>query len=101
MLQQCIYATQYRFTQKTIVLQVYSKGKMCCNKCGFDENIDALTIDHIDNKKKEDAGKGYFYTWIIKNNFPNNLQVLCMNCQFIKRLENNECEKPSIYKNSA
>jgi hypothetical protein len=28
--------------------------------------------------------------WIIDNNYPPSIQILCMNCQFIKRHERNE-----------
>lgn len=93
----CRDAVYHRLNQKIIVTQVYSKGKMCCNNCGYDENLDALTIDHIDSNKTE-RNKRYIYTWIIANNFPDNLQILCMNCQFIKRITNNECARSSFYK---
>lgn len=95
------YARLYRLTQKIIVLQVYSNGQMCCNKCGYNTNIEALTIDHIKPVKgNKEWGTKYFYTWIINNQFPDNLQVLCMNCQFIKRVENNECARRYKYGNS-
>jgi len=63
---------------------------MKCKKCGFD-NVDALSIDHIHNggnkhRRELNSKAGYnFYWWLIKNNFPKGYQVLCMNCQFIKK----------------
>lgn len=68
------------------VLTHYGKTCQCCG-----ETIDQfLCIDHMDNNgashRKEikvDAGMN-FYRWIIKNNFPNNLQVLCYNCSCAK-----------------
>jgi hypothetical protein len=31
-----------------------------------------------------------FYRWLIKNNYPEGYQTLCMNDQFIKKAENKE-----------
>jgi len=85
------YDCLYHLETKLLIFQIYSKGKMNCNQCGYD-NIDALSIDHI-------KGNGYkhrtnigcsgqpFYHWIINNMFPNGYQILCMNCQLLKRLE--------------
>lgn len=84
------------------VLSFYSKGTMKCNRCGFsDERV--LSIDHIfghgGHQKQSNnitSGDG-FYRWLIKNNFPEGFQVLCMNCQWIKRRENKE-ERTNIYR---
>jgi len=78
---------------KLLILQVYSKNKLECKYCGFD-NIDALTIDHIHNNgakhrkklKITRCGIG-FYCWLKKNNFPKGYQVLCANCQLIKEID--------------
>ena len=82
-----------RENNKIIVLQVYSNGKMCCNYCGYRENTDALSIDHINNdgwshrKIIKKSGNSFYY-WLIANNFPTNFQVLCFNCQMIKCFAN-------------
>ena len=68
--------------------------KPICSKCGFDD-IRALSIDHINgggNIQREFIHEN-FYRWLIKNNYPEGYQVLCMNCQFIKRKEQNENRK--------
>lgn len=54
-----------------------------------------LSIDHIKGggNKHLKLIKGNLYNWLIKNNFPTGFQTLCMNCQFIKRYENNECSQ--------
>ncbi len=67
---------------------------MVCAHCGF-EDVRALSLDHINGggeKAKREAGVSglRWYRWLIKNNFPPDIQVLCMNCQFIKRYTNNE-----------
>ena len=78
-----------------------------CKWCGDTEML-ALSIDHINNdgqKHREDirlggrprldgkrsykpCGGSAFYYWLERHNYPKelNLQVLCMSCQFIKRL---------------
>jgi len=91
---------------KQNILSHYSKGKICCKKCGK-TNINILSIDHIKGggikHTKEICGsvRGggvYLYRWLLKNNYPKGFQVLCMNCQFIKRQEKGECGKITIIK---
>ena len=79
---------------KKIILDHYSNGTMICKKCGFND-IRALTIDHINgggsSHRRELRAKGWnFYSKLIKDGYPDDYQVLCMNCQFIKMYENNE-----------
>ncbi len=79
---------------KREVLGHYSP-ELKCASCGY-TNIRALTLDHINNdgaKQRRElkklgvsSGSG-FYRWVKKNGYPSDLQVLCMNCQFIKRDE--------------
>lgn len=83
----------------------YSRGTLSCLWCG-DKDIDHLTIDHIEgngNKHRKISGCGSgtsLYYWLKRNNYPPGFQVLCMNCQMIKRIENNEDarDKHNIYK---
>lgn len=74
----------------------------CCNET----NIAFLVIDHINNdgnihrkkifgKNVGQAGK-QFYKWIIKNNYPLNLQVLCFNCNWGKHHNNGICPHKNI-----
>ena len=78
----------YRIKRKVLILQIYSKHTMRCAKCGISD-IDVLTIDHIDNggyKHRREIGSD-FYAWLIKNKFPTGFQVLCLNCNWKKRVE--------------
>lgn len=78
--------------RKEEVFKHYS-SELKCAKCGFSD-IRALSVDHINGggtKHRREIGKGaQFYNWLKKNNYPEGFQILCMNCQFIKRVENHE-----------
>ena len=64
-------------------MQYYSNSqKPYCEICKIDD-IDVLTIDHINNNGSEHRKtmKGHdFYYELIKTDFPNGYQVLCRNC---------------------
>jgi len=78
--------------RKFSIMAIYSDGQPKCACCGETE-IDFLSIDHINNDGAKYRGKyrKTFYNWIIENNCPDDLQVLCMNCQFGKKLNNGVC----------
>lgn len=65
-------------------------------RCAFCEEADprVLSIDHIagdGGKRRREQGTGTrFYRWLKRNDFPAGYQVLCANCQSIKRIANNE-----------
>ncbi len=72
-------------------------GGWICNCCGETEKA-FLSIDHVNNDgnqwRKEHGGLkagAYHYRWIMKNGFPEGLQVLCMNCNFGKRMNGGTC----------
>lgn len=85
----------WRLRCKMIVLSHYGRGgKPVCIRCREDR-LPCLSIDHIDGGGREDRrnrGKvgGSLYSQLIKEGFPTGFQTLCMNCQWVKRFENNE-----------
>ncbi len=89
------YIRQYKERIKMEVLSHYSNGKPLCNVCN-ESRIDCLSIDHINGNGSQHRkalhlkGGLNFYGWIRKQNYPSDYQVLCMNCQYIKRAKNNE-----------
>uniref|UniRef100_A0A6M3LEB4 Uncharacterized protein n=1 Tax=viral metagenome TaxID=1070528 RepID=A0A6M3LEB4_9ZZZZ len=90
------YSRKRNVELKWAALSHYSKGTMSCKWCGFSD-IRALSIDHINNNGKEDrkiTGMGTpFYQWLKNNNYPEGeYQVLCMNCQFIKKFHADDRE---------
>ena len=65
-----------------------------CAKCGFNDER-ALAIDHKfgggGTKERETIGGGY-YSYVLKKikNGNEDYQILCFNCNQIKKIENNE-----------
>jgi hypothetical protein len=86
------YSAQRR-QRKQKVIDHYSKGTGCCARCGY-KDLRALSVDHKASDgaaRREEQGKGSnFYQWIVNNNYPEGFQILCMNCQWVKRHEKQE-----------
>lgn len=70
---------------KQLVFQHYGKRCACCGE----SKQEFLSVDHIGGWGKDHKfsnGKGtrmtgvHLYRWIVKNNFPDTLRLLCMNC---------------------
>ncbi len=78
---------------RTKVWNHYSAGKFVCARCGYADQR-ALSLDHIEGNGAEHrrrVGSGSnLYRSLIKEGYPPGFQVLCMNCQQVKRHENNE-----------
>ena len=80
---------------KKLVFNHYGRECKCCGE----NNSMFLTIDHINNDgyKYRKKNKGHInYRWIVNNKFPKDLQVLCMNCNFGKRLNDGICPHKSL-----
>ena len=74
----------------------YSSGIMSCVKCGV-SNLRVLTIDHLNAVCKSNnqilkmpRSGARFALWLKRHHYPQDYQVLCMNCQLRKRMENKE-----------
>jgi hypothetical protein len=59
--------------------------------------MDALTIDHIKGNGAEErrrlakqARGSRFYLWLKRHGYPEGYQVLCFNCNNIKKIKNGE-----------
>lgn len=82
---------------RTMVFEAYGGFRCAC--CGETERK-FLTLDHINNDGAQDrikiAGKrtaaGFpTYQYLIRNGFPPGYQVLCMNCNYGKRMNKGVC----------
>lgn len=79
-------------------LEIYILLGNKCNICGFDDER-ALQIDHINGggaKERKEVGVGNYHLWLYKkmlkdkNSFQKEYQILCANCNWIKRYTNKE-----------
>lgn len=75
-----------------------------CSTCGITQ-IEFLELDHINGggtswTKKTNIRGVSFYKWVISNNYPSDLQLLCSNCNWIKWILNkssNSTGKWAVY----
>ena len=79
------------YKKRKQVIEHYCPDGGKCVKCGFND-IRALSVDHINgggSKHRKELNGVSIYKWLVDNDFPPGFQILCMNCQFIKRYEEN------------
>ena len=82
-------AGRYEKKRKKIV-DTYG-GKCAC--CGEDEYL-FLQLDHVNNDgaaHRRELGKTNIVDWIVRNNYPKSIQVLCANCNMCKRVNKGVC----------
>lgn len=87
-------ATNKKSNQKTRKLVLLAYGSKCT--CCGEKESDFLDIDHINGDgvqhTKQLAKEGIgFTTWLKKNNFPKDFQVLCRNCNWSKYINKGKC----------
>ena len=79
----------YRLRLKENILKHYGSKCACCGET----HIEFLTLDHINNDGNEQRRKLFgrnrsvgvqFYAWVRRNNYPDDLQILCWNCNQAK-----------------
>lgn len=67
------------------VIEAYG-GQCACPGCHVTDPR-KLTIDHINGNGAEHKaanGNQHFYEWIVRNGFPDDLQLLCWTCNAVK-----------------
>lgn len=78
--------------------QIFDKLGHTCSRCNFADKR-ALCIDHINGGGFNELNSGMsvfkYYNKVI-NDTNNTYQILCHNCNWIKRSENNEVRKPQL-----
>jgi hypothetical protein len=82
---------EWRLKRKIEVLAHYSDGKLACAHCGYDDDVDALCLDHIsddgaEHRKEIGASGTQIYDFLHSHGWMKGLQVLCSNCNTIKEL---------------
>lgn len=79
-----LYAREKARNIREIVMNHYGAICVCCGET----NKYFLSIDHINNdghwhRKENKLAIGIAtHRWIVKNNFPKTIRILCMNCNF-------------------
>ncbi len=86
------YATRERKYSRQLLQDAIKILGNRCVRCGFD-NWKALQIDHVNGggTKERKKGVGAVYRRVIKH--PEDYQLLCANCNWIKRVDNGECNQ--------
>jgi hypothetical protein len=72
--------------------EVLARYGTSCRRCGYDEDVRALQIDHIENNGAEErkslGGQKFsgwkFYDFLKKSDWPDGYQTLCANCNLLK-----------------
>ncbi len=89
------YQYNRRRETKIKILTHYGNGKCACVQCG-ESRLPCLSLDHINNDGAKDrlnriGEKNNYNTklflQLIKEDFPQGYQTLCMNCHFFKHYE--------------
>lgn len=91
---------EYRAKLKKLIFDYYGYNCACCGE----STVYFLSIDHVNNDGNKDErrkdgrclGGRMLYHKIIKENFPNKYQILCMNCNFGKAKNKGICPHKSI-----
>lgn len=91
------WGVDYRQRNRDAAFKAY--GGYVCACCGETEQK-FLTLDHVNNDGAEfrrmirgnrQAAGATTYAWLARNGFPSGYQVLCMNCNHGKRMNNGVC----------
>jgi len=90
--ERAILARQDYAEKRQIILEHYG-SKCCC--CGETESL-FLEIDHVNNdgwthRKEIGTSAKALLLWIIKNDFPDSIQLLCANCNQGKKRNGGIC----------
>lgn len=90
---------QYYDKYKYLVFEHYGNICACCGETIFE----FLSIDHVNNDGQYDKnangkrlGGRHLYPRIAKSGYPKKYQLLCMNCNFGKRMNGGICPHKSI-----
>ena len=88
------YNNELRQRLKIEIFSEYSKRHSnsdvpCCRCCGENSHIDFLSVDHVEGRKnfpkEQQKLRGVnMYEWIKRNDYPDNFQILCHNCNLAK-----------------
>jgi len=98
------YLLNYKKSYKNLKKEVFDYYGGRCENCLSDDK-DVISLDHIDGNGrkhrkevlKTDSGTG-FYKWVFKNK-PNNIRILCYNCNCAHSMKKIELKENNIFNN--
>lgn len=77
---------ELRQNQRKKIIEKYGSKCVCCGESQYE----FLNIDHKNNDgaihRKKMGGSSKIISWIIKNNYPDDFQILCFNCNLAKSI---------------
>ena len=88
---------KFKRTWRKLMAAIYEKFNSRCNKCGFSDRR-ALQIDHVlgdGNRERRELKNRLRFLRMVLTDTESRYQLLCANCNWIKRYENNEGPKNS------
>ena len=70
-----------RVQLKNLIFDTYGRFCSCCGET----RVEFLSLDHVggwgaSHRKELNNNQISLYKWVIKNDFPNSIRVLCFNC---------------------
>src|ERR1700756_3265005 len=75
--------------QRELLQQIHEKHGPRCNACGYDRDVRALQIDHVQGGGSAEIrgglGAGLAYYYRVLRDTTGRYQLLCANCNKIKR----------------
>ena len=80
--------------QHEVLRQIHAKYGARCRTCGYDKDVRALQIDHVDGGGSSEIRRGHgaglaYYLRVLRDT-TGRYQLLCANCNKIKRHEKRE-----------
>lgn len=79
--------------QRLLREEIVAKLGGCCSECGFSD-VRALHIDHVEGGGSQELQRGYggglAYYYRVRKDTTGRYQILCANCNAIKRYEKSE-----------
>lgn len=90
--------------QRQLRVEIVKKLGGRCRVCGFDD-VRALHIDHVEGKGSSELRRGYggglAYYYRVRKDTTGRYQILCANCNAIKRYKNGEARGAHQHKQPA
>jgi hypothetical protein len=91
---QAAASKRQREDAKRQVFEYYGSACACCGE----SEILFLTVEHMDGggrKHRKTMKTQTIYVWLMNNGFPEGFEILCYNCNCVKRVNGGVCPHQS------